>query len=228
MKKIFSVLLVMGLLLTVAVWNVYADDATTTTTTTTTTAAAATRVVNFTGITGDGVFTGGFLGSAVHEQAYLTYLVKEYSPESLANWQEAFAARNEAIKAAKENAQTSVPSKDAIFEAEKIADKPVAITIKGLDNGDPLPGTDIQGDKAQVITIIGKEVSAETKAELQAKTELYQKFENAVANSDAAAIKAVLPDLLTDYNKNTEQLKNMKIFIQNKLGPEEKNGQEGE
>lgn len=36
------------------------------------------------------------MASEVHQQAYLTYLVKEYDPESLDQWQDAFAERKKA------------------------------------------------------------------------------------------------------------------------------------
>jgi len=111
MKKMVSTLLVLGLLLTTMVWNVYAEEATPGLV-----EKAKASVVSY------GVFAGGsLLGSSVHEQAYLTYLVKEYSPDTLKDWEEAFAKRNEAVKKSKEQLQTSVSGgKEAVKKVVKL------------------------------------------------------------------------------------------------------------
>lgn len=203
MKKLVSTLLVMGLLLTTMVWNVYAEEAT-----------PDQAEKNKVSVVSYGVFPGGsFLGSTVHEQAYLTYLVKEYSPDTLPGWEEAFTQRNEAVKKAKEQVQTSVSSQEAVLEAKELAVPPITMTFKGDSNEDGTVTEDslIKIHKASNITIVNKGIGLPE--ELKAKSELYQKFEKAVADKNAEDIKAILPELLADYNQSTEQIQNLKVFV---------------
>lgn len=211
MKKVMSTLLVIGLLMTMAVWNVYAEEVNPTEAN-----DAKVAVVSYSAIPG-----GGFLGSPVHEQAYLTYLVREYSPEMLDSWKEAFAKRNEAVKASEKLLRTgtsfmsegTVISEGNVVEAKKLPGR--ALTIKFKNNKED--GAAIVKSEAAIAAkageLVKKMLGKEIPAELKVKMDLFQKFEKAVADNKGEEIKAILPELLKDYNQTTEQMKNGKMSL---------------
>ncbi len=215
MKKWIGSVLIAGLLMTMTVWNVYADEVNPKPETQ---ATAGNVTMTW---TSSGIFPGGLLQAPVHEQAYLTYLVREYSPETLDSWKEAFAKRDKALEASRQQAE--VPAMELV-PLEAISDLNVKlhriegdlqnISIVKAEDGDIQPIRFMDGvsfDKAEAIEMI--KVDTELPVAFKARAELRQKFEQAVQDGNGADIKALLPQLLDIYNQDTEQMANMKFFV---------------
>jgi len=160
---------------------------------------------------------GEYLNSGVHQQKYLTYLVNEYLPESLGDWQTAFAERNkvEAAMPKPDNIKLEAVSGVSyqIGHAEQIditkdtdsafAGPSETIMIK-LPDGTAL--TEPGEGKFMKALPMDQETQDKMEAEMTAAIQLKADFEQAVASNSASAFKEVLPRVLADYQKMTQQM----------------------
>ncbi|GBF35704.1 hypothetical protein DCCM_4833 [Desulfocucumis palustris] len=150
------------------------------------------------------MFDDFYMHSDVHQQAYLTYLVREYAPESEAEWKEAFAQRNKVTEEMKDKIETITLENKPDFQV-KTGTAPNSNIASG--------GKIFIADKT-----VGLSASDDKELqEVKARMELQEEFAGAVENQDADAIRAVLPRLLEDYKDRTARLpemaENMKIKI---------------
>jgi len=181
---------------------------------------------------------GLFLSADVHEQAYLTFLVKEYALDSMTEWKEAFAERKKVNAEMKGKISLlikdapGVPGEEISVDGDMRIKYFVVRSAGANDDGStpPLPlnkeiitvlkdgvATGSQEQK-DIIFKAGEFVSAKPDQQLlerfKAEAELQEAFAKAVESEDAAAIGAVLPKILADYKENTEQLKKVPETIQ--------------
>lgn len=149
-----------------------------------------------------------FMASEVHEQNYLRYLIKDYDPAALPQWEKAFAARKDARQQWEQKLKDSLPTASELSGA---------VTVTFADTAafpclEALPGkvsisegnlAEISGDKVFVTAVESKELN---NAEVAVQDKLYSDFEQAVELGDAAAIKAALPKILDKYQQLTEDM----------------------
>lgn len=160
---------------------------------------------------------GEYLNSDVHQQKYLTYLVNEYVPESIGDWQAAFAERNKVAATMPKPDNIKVEAVSAasyqIGHAEQIditndmdnafAGPNKTILIK-LQDGTTL--TDPGEGKLTKAVPMDQATQDQMEAEMTAAIQLKADFEQAVASNSANAFKEVLPKVLADYQKMTQQM----------------------
>lgn len=133
--------------------------------------------------------------SDVHQQRYLTYLVKEFDPQALPDWEKAFADR----KAASELFEQVVKSTQGT----------VAVCLSGgtsVQTGEVKvevePGQSGEGNKFFSVSSF----SASDKPQFDARLQVQKEFESAVEKNDPAAIKNVLPKVLEEYRQGTQDM----------------------
>ncbi|MEN6390157.1 MAG: hypothetical protein ABFD04_07035 [Syntrophomonas sp.] len=133
--------------------------------------------------------------SEAHQQRYLTYLVKEFGPEALPDWEKAFADRKAAsdkfgqmVESAQGSIEVTLPEGSSVQKGE------VKIEME--------PGQAGEGNKCFSISSF----NAADKTQLDARMQVQKEFEDAVAKNDPAAIKNVLPKVLDDYRQGTEDM----------------------
>lgn len=136
----------------------------------------------------------------VHEQMYLTYLVKEYAPDSLAGWQRAFADRNQALKTQEEKA---VPVVESVPAAMGSTVESSSANAKGLPSGKD----SIKAAETVPALEAADKIDPALDAKIKAQIKLSEDFAKAVANKDAKAIASLLPKVLDDYKNTTASLK---------------------
>jgi hypothetical protein len=143
-----------------------------------------------------GVFDDFFMHSNVHQQAYLTYLVREYAPESEADWKEAFAQRNKAAEEMKEKIETVTLENNPELKVKTEAALDVSVVFD---------------EEAAKNMKIAKRPALDDKQlqEIKAEMELQEEFARAVEAGDADAIREVLPSLLENYKDKTARLPEM-------------------
>lgn len=160
---------------------------------------------------------GMYLNSDVHQQKYLTYLVNEYAPDSIGDWQAAFAERNkvEAAMPKPENIKAGVSGASDQFEfapqlditkdnSTGSADSKKKLVIK-LPDGSTIFSDLGEGEFSKVLP--GDPMTQpEMMAKITAEQKLMADFEQAVDSNNASAIKDVLPKVLADYQKITQQM----------------------
>jgi len=133
--------------------------------------------------------------SKVHQQRYLTYLVKEFDPAALPDWEKAFAERNVASEKFEQMLKSAPGSLAVSFpEGAPIEKGEVKIETKSGQLAD--------GKKLFTTSCIGTADLDQFNARIQVQKE----FETAVENNDPAAIKNVLPKALADYRQTTEDM----------------------
>lgn len=181
-----------------------------------------------------GIRHGSYLNADVHEQAYLTFLLKEYAPDSEAEWKEAFVERKKVTAEIKEKLKELAPGEEISVNGDKIkyfVAKPAAPNAEGstlpvpqikefvtiLKDDAALPS----GERKDIIFKAGEfapdKLDQKLMDELKAEAELQAAFAKAVESGDADAIGAVLPKILEDYKQKTEQLKKVPETIQFKV-----------
>ncbi|NPV93267.1 MAG: hypothetical protein HPY50_21115 [Firmicutes bacterium] len=174
------------------------------------------------------------MGSEVHQQAYLTYLVEEYTPESMSDWSAAFEERKR-VAAEFPGKRLLIEKITAPGEAGAASIRVEPLTPEQLEEG--LPAVPGEGREIVIKFSDGKEVKTfETKgeartgtvtlekgdgkdvliykaekpgeipAEIKARMELYQSFEQAVESRDASGLKSLLPKILDDYKQVTQEM----------------------
>lgn len=146
----------------------------------------------------------------VHEQAYLTTLVKTYTPDSLSQWQTAFAERKQVL----EDLKAKFPPPEGKAGEGPKGDRPKGDHPKG----DHPKGDRPHGDKGHQPPPSG---DVTLPPEVAARIALEKEFTDAVKASDATAIAQVLPKLLTEYQAETAKLK---TILENGFTPNAKNG----
>ena len=147
-----------------------------------------------------------FMASEVHQQNYLRYLVKEYDPASLPQWEKAFAARKDARQQLEQKLRDSIPGSSdlsGVFTVT-LADT-AAISCTDLSITEVSKGSaEVSGDKVFVTSSLDSEKL--NHAEVVSQDKLYSDFEQAVELGDAAAIKVDLPKILDKYQQLTEDM----------------------
>ncbi len=143
-----------------------------------------------------GMSDGFFMHSDVHQQAYLTYLVKEYAPETEAEWKEAFAQRNKVTEEMRDKIEAAAPENKPGFHVKTgIASETGKVFEKKLVMEDKIFSLPSPDD--------------EQMQQIEAEMELQEEFARAVEDRDADAIRAVLPKLLENYKEKTARLPEM-------------------
>lgn len=123
--------------------------------------------------------------ASIHQQEYLSYLVKEYAPETKKDWEKAFTERNAVL----DQMKAKMDSMDKEELKAKFKEKHGKMNRQGLKSkmGDPV-------DREKM------------KAEMETKRNLENNFAQAVKNHDRKAIKELMPKMLDDYKKCTERM----------------------
>ena len=160
---------------------------------------------------------GEYLNSDVHQQKYLTYLVNEYVPESISDWQAALAERNKVaatmpkpdniIVEAVKGASFQIGHGEQIDITKDIDDEfpgPNKTIVIKLQDGTTL--TDPDEGKFTKAVPMDQATQDQMEAEMTAAIQLKADFEQAVASNSANAFKEVLPKVLADYQKMTQQM----------------------
>lgn len=123
--------------------------------------------------------------ASIHQQEYLSYLVKEYAPETKKDWEKAFAERNALL----DQMKARMDSMDKEELKAKFKEKHGKMNRQGLKSK------------------MGAQVDREKiKAEMEAKRGLEDSFAQAVKKHDKKAIKELMPKMLDDYKKCTERM----------------------
>ncbi|MFZ5645847.1 MAG: hypothetical protein ACOY46_20000 [Bacillota bacterium] len=136
------------------------------------------------------------LASDVHHQAYLTYLVMDYMPDSIEQWKEAFAERKGVM------AKMPKPAVGVKKILMKKGDGEPAAPVKIKKSEPAISGGDKQVFiRKGMLNMTGPD--EKTAEEIKASAELREEFESAVESGDAEDIKKVLPQLLEDYKRIT-------------------------
>lgn len=123
--------------------------------------------------------------ASIHQQEYLSYLVREYAPGTKKDWEKAFAERNAIVEQMK--AKTDLVDKEQL--KAKFKEKQGKFNRQELKNK--------LGDKVD---------REKLKAEMETKRTLENSFAQAVKNHDQKAIKELMPKMLADYKKCTERM----------------------
>ncbi|HWP95502.1 MAG TPA: hypothetical protein VN426_01510 [Syntrophomonadaceae bacterium] len=136
--------------------------------------------------------------SEVHQQRYLNYLVKEYDPQAMPEWEKAFAERKVASdkfeQIVKSNAQKFSTSGTISIGTSKVeTGKQGEINIEKLS------------DQANGSFTVKLAETSDNK-QLDERIQVQKEFEKAVENNDPAAIKSVLPKILADYRQATDDM----------------------
>lgn len=126
---------------------------------------------------------GSLLLDEVHEQRYLRYLVKDFAPESLPAWEQAFAERQQA--AARLNSMASLHTSQGVISG----------TVASYTNIGSTSDSD-----SNVLTVVSPAndtnsvcISAQPSEEQQARFKAEEAFTAAVEKEDASSIKQLLP-----------------------------------
>lgn len=152
--------------------------------------------------------SSGLLATNVHEQMYLTYLVKEFAPETLPAWQQAFKERSEVLAEMNKkleglsiSATPDVTGRTTVKQgtASTTADGIITITVSDVK--------DVKESGTCAVT-----TTATISEQAKAREELQNKFSQAVEKRDANAITELLPKILEDYKKATSDLKQPSII----------------
>ena len=169
------------------------------------------------GVTHMSMNHGEYLNSGVHQQKYLTYLVNEYLPESLVDWQTAFAERNKVEAAMPKPDNIKVEAVSGVSYQIGLAEQ-IDIT-KDMDSAFAGPSetimfklpdgtalTELGEGKFMKALPMDQATQDKMEAEMTAAIQLKADFEQAVASNSASAFKEVLPRVLADYQKTTQQM----------------------
>lgn len=176
--------------------------------------------------------SSGLLLQPAHERNYLKLLVSTYAPGSLAEWKQALEDRKQAESEMPKPAfakamvikstATALPTSPVTLEnkmfkldpAQPATTLPDGEAAQLVPSKEALPLTIIK-DSAnatatiQALPLEGTAISGDIiKAEPSEAFKRQQKLTEAVEADDATAIQSLLPELLTDYKKETESLRN--------------------
>lgn len=153
-----------------------------------------------------------FMASDVHQQNYLRYLVKEYDPDSLTQWEKAFADRKDVRQRLEQKLKDSAPDSPdfagiiTVTLADSAADSTTGMCITEVNKG----SVKCTEDKVFVTT-------TSSCGQIGIQEKLYDDFEKDVELGDASAIKNDLPKILEGYKRLTEDMnKDFTINIEKK------------
>ncbi|NQX61363.1 hypothetical protein [Paenibacillus qinlingensis] len=154
----------------------------------------------------------GLLNQPAHERNYLKMLATTYAPDTLADWKKALDDRKQA--------EADLPQPTFI--------ETITISSKGLTKSDGTAPEQITRllpveDGVTSDIMIPKPVESESMIAKPVESEsmiLQQKLTKAVEAEDAEAIRAILPDLLKDFVKGTEDVREMSKKIKEQQAKE--------
>lgn len=176
--------------------------------------------------------SSGLLMQPSHERNYLKMLASTYAPETLSDWKKALEDRkqveNEFPKPTFAK-KVIIKKDDATGKTEeKVLTEGDALQLEGLADSvtavPALPSVTINSDGeitpptkdimikqlvTQALPLEGAVAGDIMKAELPESFKRQQKLTEAVEADDTAAIKSLLPELLKDYVKQTEELREL-------------------
>ncbi|MBA2940133.1 hypothetical protein HZF08_17605 [Paenibacillus sp. CGMCC 1.16610] len=216
-----------------AVGSASAADTTTTDTKASTAITSATPIMATSAVQ-LGTSSSGLLLQPAHERNYLKLLVSNYAPESLADWKQALEDRKQAESEMPKPAFSKTMVIKSAATIQPATQGTLETKMFKLDPAQPAP-TLPDGEAAQLVpskelktfTIIKKDGADATatiqalplegtaisgdiiKAEPSEAFKRQQKLAEAVEVDDAATIQSLLPELLTDYKKETESLRSL-------------------
>lgn len=137
-----------------------------------------------------------------HERNYWKLLATTYAPETLADWKEALEDRKQA-----ESELPKSPFSNPTVEA--VPATPSA-QLDGVPHGDVITkGLMVERIESKGIPFEGAAAGDITKGELPESFKRQQKLAEAVEADDSDTIKSLLPELLNDYVKETESLREL-------------------
>ncbi|BFT75653.1 hypothetical protein [Paenibacillus sp. P36] len=215
-----------------AVGSASAADTTTTDTKASTAITSATPVMATSAVQLHSV-SGSLLLQPAHERNYLKLLVSNYAPESLTAWKQALEDRKQAESEMPKpafaktmvikSAATIQPATPGTLETKMFKLDPAqpAPTLPDGEAAQLLPSKEAMkftvikdGADAtatiQALPLEGTAISGDIiKAEPSEAFKRQQKLAEAVEADDAATIQSLLPELLTDYKKETESLRSL-------------------
>lgn len=152
--------------------------------------------------------SSGLLATDVHEQMYLTYLVKEFAPETLPAWQQVFKERNEVLaEMNKKLEELSISATPDVTGQVTVKQGTASTTADGIVTITVSDVKDVKELGTCTVT-----TTATISAEAKAREELQNKFSQAVEKRDTKAIAELLPKILEDYKKATNDLKQPPII----------------
>ncbi|MDQ0903630.1 hypothetical protein [Paenibacillus sp. V4I7] len=176
--------------------------------------------------------SAGLLMLPTHERNYWKLLASTYAPETLSDWKKALEDR----KQVESEFPKPTFSKKVIIKKdaetgktdEKVLTEDDALQLEGLPASvtaaPALPSATINSDGeitpptkdimikqlvTQALPLEGAVAGDIMKAELPESFKRQQKLTEAVEADDAEAIKSLLPELLKDYVKQTEELREL-------------------
>ncbi|NOU89038.1 hypothetical protein GC102_25300 [Paenibacillus sp. LMG 31460] len=176
--------------------------------------------------------SSGLLMQPSHERNYWKLLASTYAPETLSDWKKALEDRkqveNEFPKptfakkviitkdAATGKTDEKALTEDGTLQMEGLSDSVSAVpalpAVTINSNGEITPPTKdimIKQLVTQALPFEGAVAGDIMKAELPESFKRQQKLTEAVEADDTAAIKNLLPELLKDYVKQTEELREL-------------------
>ncbi|MEW9700943.1 hypothetical protein [Paenibacillus sp. SI8] len=151
------------------------------------------------------------------QRSYLKLLVAAYAPEASSDWQQALDERKQLER------QLPQPKVTVVSSAVK-AGKPEDVIEEGtskndLDSETSKPSKrihilthkdgDLNKEPGQRLSVEGIDEDDIIKMELPESFKRQQKLADAVEADDAATIRSLLPELLTDYRNETESLRKL-------------------
>jgi hypothetical protein len=167
----------------------------------------------------------GLLGNPVHEQNYLRMLAKAYAPDSEQAWNEAIEARKQV--------EAQFPKMAVALRAPSIPQDGSTVSNEAFHiiTEKPLNGEDVTkelqvGDKKVHVTFIKKDQATKVQnhpadrlqpdvtmkgmppvmLEVSPQAKLQGDFSKAIDAGDAAAVKALLPQMLEAYKEATDKI----------------------
>lgn len=126
---------------------------------------------------------------STHHQVYLSYLVKEYAPETKASWDQAFTKRKTVVSQIKIKLDTEQGKVMLKEKREKMRSEAKKMT---------------------------PEKRQEMRGKAQERGALNHQLAEALEKHDSKTIKEILPKLLEQYNKQTERMQEMQESLKNK------------
>lgn len=157
------------------------------------------------------------LNSEVHEQNYLKMLAKAYDPDSLTEWEDAFADRTRVTDKIKEQIVKSIDidnikTEIITVDGEEIAhdlniSEAAPLVINGKD-AVKLEQLELEtiGEVSHDGVIESGMCSVNVDKEMSKKLTLYKEFADAVSSSNEEELKKILPQILDDYRAQTDKM----------------------
>ncbi|MDF2671534.1 MAG: hypothetical protein K0R67_3840 [Paenibacillus sp.] len=153
----------------------------------------------------------GLLVNPIHQRNYWKLLVAAYAPELSEQWANALEDRKKLDDSVPKNAPTlHFSSKSESFTLPSVSAVPGAIGAVSVKEGALLKVEALEGtfeSLGNVTTLPALSVNAIMSRELPPELQIYIDLNKAVEADDADSIRELLPQLLENYVKETENLK---------------------